>query len=237
VGQADFTLQSQINKREPRTFGEVSLQQQDQQRGFSLDASLHIEKFSQLFSMMWDLHCQYGPEEQEFEYFQNQWEKLKLTREETQGKYRITVRGNDQNTNPQTRLQKAQAIMMGATNPVLLNTGVVGPEQIANAVKLYYETLDVENAEMYYVQKPQPPQPDTMNEIMKIDFDSLADGEKAQVVQKMGMQPDVQGRQLMNQAAMVDKQTEYELERRALDAKEKQAAATRVKAASGAVKR
>jgi hypothetical protein len=223
IGQADFTLQSQINKREPRTFGEVSLQQQDQQKVFSLDASLHIEKFSDLFSMMWDLWCQYGPDEYEFEYFQNQWERLKLTREEIQGKYRITVRGNDQNTNPNVRLQKAQTVMMGATNPVALQTGVVGPQQLANAMKLFYETLDIENAELYYNPQPQPPNPDTMNELLKIDFESLADGEKAQVVQKLGMQPDVRGRMLMNQDKQIEKQMEYDLERRALDAKEKQA--------------
>lgn len=223
IGQADFTLQSQINKREPRTFGEVSLQQQDQQKVFSLDASLHIEKFSDLFSMMWDLHCQYGPDEVEFEYFQNQWEKLKLTREESQGKYKILVRGNDQNTNPQVQLQKAQTVMMGATNPVLLQTGVVGPEQLANSVKLFYETLGIENAELYYNPKPQPPNPDTINELMKIDFESLADGEKAQVIQKLGMQPDVQGRMLMNQQEQLKQMSEYDLERRALDAKEKQA--------------
>lgn len=226
IGQADFTLQSQINKREPRTFGEVSLQQQDQQKVFSLDASLHIEAFSELFSMMWDLWCQYGPDEYEFEYFQNQWEKLKLTREEIQGKYRIMVRGNDQNTNPQTRLQKAQTVLMGATNPVLLQTGVVGPQQLAAAVKLFYETLDIENSELYYIPNPQPPQPDTINELLKIDFESLTDAQKEQMAMKMGLNPDPQGRALKTQDAQIEKQMEYDIERRALDAKEKQAQAS-----------
>lgn len=224
LGRVDYNLQSQINKREPRTFGEVSLQQQSQQETFGLDASLHIEAFSEVFSMMWDLWCQYGPDEYEFEYFQQRWEKLKLTREESQGKYRICVRGNDQNTNPQVKLQKAQTVLLGATNEMAINMGIVTPQHLANAYRLFYETLEIENAEEYYNPTPQPPPPpDRLNEQVKIPFEELADGEKAQVLSQMGIQPDIMGRQLMNRGEQLEKQAEYDLQRREVDAKERQA--------------
>ncbi|MCK7529172.1 MAG: hypothetical protein MZV64_72285 [Ignavibacteriales bacterium] len=87
TGRIDFTLQSMINKRQPRTFGtEVNLQSQNMQNVFSLDANMHIESFTELFNFIWDLWCQYGSDEQEFMYFGKQgWEKIKLSREEIRG--------------------------------------------------------------------------------------------------------------------------------------------------------
>jgi len=223
IGQIDFTLQSQINRREPRTFGEVSLQQQSQQMVFSLDASLHTEAFSELFEMMWSDWCQYGPDEYEFEFFQNQWEKIKMSREEIQGKYRLVVRGNDQNTNPQVKLQKAQTVMMGATNPVAIQMGIVGPQQLANSYRLFYQTLDIENAESYYNPQPQPPSQKTLIESLSTKFEDLAEGEQAQVLTQVGIRPDIQGR-------MIEKQ--QELMEVALNAKAKEKAHTKANSAS-----
>ncbi len=197
IGQVDFTLQSQVNRREPRTFGEVSLQQQSQQMVFSLDASLHTEAFSNLFEMIYSDWCQYGPDEYEFEYFQQQWEKIKLSREELQGRYRIVVRGNDQNTNPQVKLQKAQTIIMGATNPTAIQMGVVTPQHLANSYQLLYQTLGVENAESYYNPKPQPmppPPPPPILDQVSTKFEDLAEGEQAQVLVQSGIKPDIPGR-------------------------------------------
>jgi len=73
--------------------------------------------------------------------------KIKLTREETQGKYVITVRGNDQNTNPQVKMQKAQQIMMGTQNQLAIQMGVISPIHVANAYKRFYQMLDVPNWE------------------------------------------------------------------------------------------
>ena len=66
-------------------------------------------QFTELVNFIWDLWCQYGTDEYEFNYFgENGWEKIKLTKEEIQGRYKISIRGNDKNTNPQERMQKAQ---------------------------------------------------------------------------------------------------------------------------------
>lgn len=213
IGQVDFNLQSQINRREPRTLGEVQFQMQSQQNVFSLDASIHTQQFGEFFEMIWDLWCQYGPDEQEFEYFGEQkWEKLKISREEVQGRYRFLVRGNDQNTNPQVRLQKAQAIITAATNPVLIQSGVVGPQHMAQALRLFYNELDVENAESYYNAQPQPmPQGP---QVSQPQFAEMTDAEQAQILAQMGLQPDVQGRRLNKMREIANEQAENSSKRR-----------------------
>ena len=207
IGQVDFTLQSMINKRQPRTLGEVQMQQQNMQQVFSLDASQHTNAFSELFSWIWDLWCQYGNDEEEFAYFgQNGWEKIRLTREEIQGKYRPVVRGNDQNTNPQVKLQKAQQIIQAAMNPVFLQTGAITPIQIVNSLKRFYQTLDIENyEELINLQPQQPPPPPDPALAIQPKFSDLADGEAAQVLMKHGVKPDIQGRAMKSSAKVQDK--------------------------------
>jgi len=208
IGQQDFTLQSMINKRQPRTLGEVQLQYQNMQMVFSLDSELFRLNFEQLFNWIWELWCQYGDDQYEFAYFgQNGWEKIRLTKEETQGKYKITVRGNDQNTNPQVRVQKAQMIMAGMGNQFALQSGVVTPMNLANAYKRFYQELEIPNWEEL-VTMPQPPP--TPPPPVKIGMQDLEAGEQAQVLQKMGIQPDMQGRALKSQAIIQEKQAERE---------------------------
>lgn len=212
IGQVDFTLQSQINRREPRTLGEVQYQMQSQQNVFSLDASMHTQQFGELFEFIWDLWCQYGPDDYEFEYFGEQkWEKIKLTREEAQGRYKFMVRGNDQNTNPQVRLQKAQAVLQAATNPVLIQMGVVTPAHAAEALRLFYNELDVENAESYYNAQPQP-QPQGP-QLAQPQFAEMTDAEQAQVLKQMGIQADVEGRKLRTMREIADEQADQESKR------------------------
>ena len=212
IGQVDFTLQSMINKRQPRTLGEVQMQQQNMQNVFSLDASMHTEAFAELFNFIWDLWCQYGSDEYEFAYFGKQgWEKIRLNREEVQGDYKITVRGNDQNTNPQIKLQKAQMVMMASTNELALQLGVIKPWHLAEAYDLLYKELDIpesqrlhEDPQQLFQQAQQqmqqpPPLP------VKLQMKELTDAEQAQVVKRAGMQPDVQGRQLVSQAKIQEK--------------------------------
>lgn len=193
VGQVDFTLQSQINKRQPRTLGEVQLQTQNQQMTFSLDAAMFKDQIEELFQWYWELWCQYGDDEYEFAYFGKEgWEKIKLSREEVQGKYKISVRGNDQNTNPEVRLQKAQGILAGMENEILVNMGVVTPQNVANALKLVYQELDIPNwQELVTFPEPkppvQPPPPVNMN------MEDLTPMEQAQVKMKYGIQPDPHG--------------------------------------------
>jgi hypothetical protein len=197
LGQVDFTLQSMINRRQPRTASEVQMQMQSAQQVFSLDAEMIRMSYEDLFRWTWDLWCQYGDDEYEFAYFgENGWEKIKLTKEETQGKYTLTVRGNDQNTNPQVRIQKAQMLLETTTNPMALQAGIVNANNIFNAYKRLYQELDIPNWEEL-ISMPQPQQEQQKQEQASASqfrprFKDLDDGEKAQVLQKLGIQPDMQ---------------------------------------------
>ena len=210
TGTVDFTLQSMINKREPRTASEVNLQQQNANLVFSLDSTLMRTAFEDLFNWCWELWCQYGDDEYEFKYFGRgsggQGEDIKLTKEEAQGKYKITVRGNDQNTNPQLRVQKAQTILQGMNNPVAMQTGIINPINLYNGYKRFYQELDVPNWEelitdpkeaMQQMAQQQKAAADQKNlDNIKTKFSDLAPGEQAQVLIKMGFKPDVVGRLL-----------------------------------------
>lgn len=204
IGQIDYTLQSQINRRQPRTLGEVEMQQQSANTVFALDSGMFRNSFTELFQMVWELWCQYGNDQEEFMYFgENGWEKIRLTKEEVQGNYRFMVRGNDQNTNPNTKIMKAQQIVTAITNPVLLQTGVVTPVQIISGMRRFFQTLDIEGWEQFLNTQIQPPQPPPVATIIKPKFQDLTDVEQAQVLQSVGVMPDAQGR-------MMDKQMELQ---------------------------
>jgi hypothetical protein len=161
------------------------------------------------------LWCQYGSDEYEFAYFGKQgWEKIKLNREEIQGHYKITVRGNDQNTNPQVRLQKAQMVMMASTNQIALQMGVIKPWHLAEAYDLLYKELDISESQrlhedpqqLFQQAQQQMQQPPPLP--IKMQMKELTDAEQAQVVARAGMQPDVQGRALKSQAKIQEKDAE-----------------------------
>ncbi|HNX03515.1 MAG TPA: hypothetical protein PLE33_08695 [Candidatus Cloacimonas sp.] len=220
IGQVDFTLQSMINKRQPRTLGEVQMQQQNMQMVFSLDATMNTEAFSELFTMIWDLWCQYGDDQYEFSYFgKDGWEPIRLTREEVQGKYKVVVRGNDQNTNPQVRLQKAQMVMMAMQNPMAAQMGVIKPWHLAEGYDLLFKELDLpehqrlheDSGELYkqFQQQQQNPPPLPV----KVDMDDLADGEKAQVVQRMGLEPDMTERAIQTKLDIHAKEDDSRVKR------------------------
>jgi hypothetical protein len=168
---------------------------------------MHIQGFTELANWIWDLWCQYGDDKTEFSYFGQQgWEPIRLNREEVQGKYKIIMRGNDQNTNPQVKMQKAQQILMAITNPVLLQTSVITPMQQAEGLAFFYQTLDIPNWQKYVNMQPQPPQPPPPNPAMLIkpDFKSLTDAEQGQVLSSMGVRPDAQGRHLNKMTEIQD---------------------------------
>lgn len=194
IGQMDYSLQSMINKRQPRTLGEVQMQSQGMQSVAGLDADLMREQFNELVNWIWELDCQYGDEEKVFAYFgQNGYEKIKLGREATQGKYTLTIRGNDQNTNPMIKQQKASFVLQDTYQSFKM--GLISPQAVAAARKRAYQTIDVEGYEEF-LQPPQPmPQPDEV----KVGMSDLTDGEQAQVLAKRGIKPDGQGRMLKKQ--------------------------------------
>lgn len=192
IGQVDFSLQSMINKRHPRTLGEVQLQTQNMQQVFSLDATMLRASMEELFNWVWELWCQYGDEEYEFAYFgKDGYEPIKMTKEQLQGHYKIVVRGNDNNTNPQARIQKAQMILQSIQNPVAIQMGIINPMNIANAYKRMFQELEIPNWEEF-ISQPQPPQPPAPE--VRINAKDLTDAEMADVLQKRGIAPDMQGR-------------------------------------------
>lgn len=211
IGQIDFTLQSQINKREPRTLGEVQLQFQGQQQVFSLDAEMFRNSMEELFNWVWDLWCQFGSDYYEFSYFGKEgWEPIRLTREEVQGKWKITVRGNDQNTNPQVRQQKAQTILQMVGNPIALQSGVVTPQNLGEAYKRVLQELDIPNWETLVNPQPQPIQPPPPPPLIVPKFADLEEGEQAQVLSSLGIKPDVQGMMLKRQMEIAELQSEHQ---------------------------
>lgn len=221
IGQIDYTLQSMINKRQPRTLGEVEMQQQAANSVFTLDSDMFRGSFGDLFNFIWDLWCQYGNDQEEFMYFgQNGWEPIRLSKEEIQGKYRFTVRGNDTNTNPGVKLQKAQQIIQAVTNPALLQMGVITPIQAVNGLKRFFQTLDIEGFEQFINMEPQPQQPPPVGAIIKPKFKEMTEGEQAQVLQSLGINPDIEGKILNRQTEMFDRAMEMEAQRGAMNAQQ-----------------
>ena len=217
IGQVDYSLQSMINKRQPRTLGEVELQNQNMQQVFSLDAELFRTSFTELFTWIWELWCQYGSDEYEFAYFgQTGWEPIKLTKEEVQGKYSIKVRGNDQNTNPQNRIAKAQAVFASAQNEAALGSGVIKPYHLAAIYDYMYQALDIPDHQKLHedpqklFQEYQQQQQQTPPPPVKLDLEDMTDMEQAQVLAKYGIKPDAQGRQLKSSAKVAEKQSEQQ---------------------------
>jgi hypothetical protein len=194
-GEINFTLQSQINKRQPRTGVEVEAQVQGQVPQATLEGEIVSAGFSKLFQMIFDLWCQHGEDEYEFQYFgadmNGQFETIKLRKEELQGNL-VVVRGNDSNTNPNIRMQKANQIGQVIADPLALQMGLTTPLNVYNAKKEQLRQLGV-NPDMYVTQ-PQPPRPMPPPPLpVKVGMEDLTPMEKAQVVQRMGVQPDYQG--------------------------------------------
>lgn len=214
IGQIDYAMQSQINRRQPRTAQEVFGQQQQQQMVFSLDANMLTEQVSDLFCWLYDLYCQYGDDEYEFMYFGDKspnGEKIRLNREEIQGKYKIKVRGNEQNTNPQIRLQKAQTILEAQLNQIAISTGVVTPQNIAEGYKRFYQEMQIDNSDSLFTipPPPTPPQPQIPLTIEKI---KLTDDEEAQILIKYGIKPDGYGRSEKEANRRLEFATEKDME-------------------------
>jgi len=218
LGQVDYSLQSMVNKRQPRTLGEVQMQAQGANQVFSLDASMWTMALSEMFTQMLELCQQYMPE-RVFALVtgQDDLEPIHMTRDEIQGKYNIVCRGNDTNTNPYVKAQKSQMRVQLMINPVMLQTGVITPPNIYNIMKRYLQD-DGEIAWKEMITMPQPPQapqPPPAATLIKPDYKDLTDKEQAQVLQSAGVQPDEYGRmmernEMMREDAMDEDMNEHQ---------------------------
>lgn len=205
IGQIDFSLQSMINKRQPRTLGEVEMQVQNAQSVFSLDADMYRLQFAELMNWLFELIVQYGDDQYIFNYVNpmtGQPEMVNLTREDIQNKYKIRVRGNDQNTNPSVRQQKASFVLQDTYSA--LQMGLVSPQAVMNARKRAYQILEVDGADEFLI----PPQPRQPVSNIKLSGDDLTEMEQAQVLAQQGIKADVMGRQEKRLAE--NRQTKFE---------------------------
>jgi hypothetical protein len=206
LGQVDYSLQSMINKRQPRTLGEVQMQAQNANQVFSLDSTMWTTSIAELFTQIMELCQQYMPERVfALVVGQDDLEPIHITRDEIQGKYDIVCRGNDNNTNPYVKAQKSQMrVQLLLGNPIALQAGVITPPNIYNIYKRYLQD-DGEIAWKELIsmpQPPQPPQPPPAATLIKPDYKDLTDAEQAQVLQSAGVQPDMMGRALERREEM-----------------------------------
>jgi hypothetical protein len=202
----DYSVQSMINKRQPRTLGEVQMQSQAANMVFSLDAAMYADSLTEIFTQMLELCQQYMPERVYTLVVGTEGvQPLKISRDEIQGKYSVFCRGNDVNSNPQLRAQKSFARVQVLLNPTVMQMGVVTPMNAFNVLKHYLQS-DGELAwqEMITPPQPQPPAPPDI----KIGMQDLEDGEQAQVLTRIGIKPDMQGRALKSAAMIQEKESE-----------------------------
>lgn len=193
LGEVNFTLQSQINKRQPRTGVEVEAQMNNSAPSSNLEGDMVENGFNDFIQHVFSLWCQHGDDSYEFQYFgpdaQGGFETIKLRKEELQG-HLITLRGNDANTNPQQRVQKAMMIKQLVNDPLSLQMGLSTPINVYNANRKVFQELG-ENPDLY-VSPPQPPGPPPLPKIA-IDMEDMTPMERMQIKQRMGIQPDVLG--------------------------------------------
>jgi hypothetical protein len=211
LGQMDYSVQSMINKRQPRTLGEVQMQSQAANMVFSLDASMYASSLAEIFNQILELCQQYMPDRiYTLVVGQEGVQPLHVSRDEIQGKYHIFCRGNDINSNPQLRAQKALSRVQVLLNPITMQMGVVNPMNAYNILKHYLQS-DGELAWKEMITSPQPPQPPPPP--VKIGMQDLEDGEQAQVLQKVGIQPDIESRRLKSDAIVQEKTNEQEAQK------------------------
>ena len=208
-GQVDYSLQSQINRREPRTASEATQAQQSANLVFSLDSTLFGESMSELFGQIVGLTQQYL---QDSVYFQvvGEGQTVHLTREEIQGEFQVRIRGNDVNTNGARRLEMAQAKIQMLANPYSIQSGMYTPVNHYYALKEYLqETGDVFwDKKISVPQPPPPPSPPPAITNIKTNFAELSPTEKAQVLVSAGIKPDLQAHIMDKQLEVVAEMTE-----------------------------
>lgn len=200
IGQVDYGLQSQINRREPRTAQEVGQQQQNAQTVFGLDVMLFSDSMSEVLDQSVQLLQQYLPDQVYFSVV-GEGQSIHMRRDEIQGGYISRIRGNDQSMNPGQRMQQAQLRNQILINPLAMQLGIITP---ANLYYLYKRTLQ-DMGEYAWSQMitlpppPPPPGPPPAITHIKTSFDELTDAEQAQVLHSAGIEPDLHGRALEKQ--------------------------------------
>lgn len=200
LGQIDYSMQSQINRRQPRTASEVSGQAQAAATVFSLDVLSFAESFSEMLTQAVQLTQQFLPQQVWFS-IAGEGDPIQLSREEIQGGYQVRIRGNDVNTNPAKRLEMCQARFSFLGQPAFMMNGIVTPNNLYMYAKKYLQETGEFNWKAFITppQPPPPPAPPPAIEKVKVNYDDLTDAEQAQVLMSGGIKPDFEGRALERQ--------------------------------------
>lgn len=93
-------------------------------------------------------------------------------------------------------------------SPVALQSGVVQPNNVYNAYKRFYQTLDEQNWQDYITDPSQLPPRQPPPAPVKINPENLTPAELAQVKASQGIQPDVQGMMLAKEQEMEEVENE-----------------------------
>jgi len=198
LGVMDYSLQSMINRREPRTATEAQMQQASMGQVFSLDAAMFTLSLSEIFTQILELCQQYMPERVFTLVTGSEGiEPIHMERDEIQGKYHIVARGNDINSNPRLKLERAIGNVQVLLSPVPLQMGVVTPMNVYNILKRYLQDGG-EIAWKELISQPATQPPSVPPQEMK----DLTDAEKAQVLAAKGIQPDIEGSALQKEAEL-----------------------------------
>ena len=206
IGQIDFSLQSQINKRQPRTAYETGLQQQSASTTFGLDVLLFSDSMAEVLDQTVKLLQQYLPEEVYFTVM-GEGAQVRIGREEIQGGYTVKIRASEFSMTPTQRLQNTMQKIGFLTNPQapFMPLGVVTPANLFYMAKRMLQDQS-EFSWNQWITMPQqvPPGPPPAITSVKPNFDSLTDAEQAQVLASGGIQPDAEGRMHRKQQEMVE---------------------------------
>ena len=203
LGHSDFSTQSLINRREPRTATEVGAAQQAANVVFTMESMLWADNMSELFQMTLALLQQYLPNEVYFSVV-GEGASIRLTRDEIQGEYITRIRGNDLTVNPIQRLNMALQEAQFLMQPILIQSGIVTPQNIFNIAKGYLQKAG-ELSWQAKISSPAPPQgpPPPITQIPP-KWEELTDAEKMQILSSGGVQPDVEGRAIRKQEEFVN---------------------------------
>ena len=177
---------------------------------FSLDASMYASALTEMFTQILELCQQYMPERvYTLVVGQDGVQPLNIARDEIQGKYHIFCRGNDINSNPQLRAQKAFMRVQTLLNPQTMQIGVVTPMNAFEILKNFLQA-DGELAWQAMLTPPQPPPPPPPP--VQIMMDNLTDAEQSQVLQRNGIEPDPLGRSVRRRVEMNEKLNKVNME-------------------------
>jgi len=202
LGTPDYSMQSLINRRQPRTAQEVGAQQQSAQTVFSLYAMMWAYSLSEVFNQSLQLTQQYLPQEVWFTVTGDN-QAIRLSRDEIQGEYLSKVRANDLAVNASQRVQLVEKMTMYLSQPMFTGTGIVGPENIFQIGKRFLQGIG-EFGWQGILTPPQnippkgPPPPITQ---IKVNSADLSPKELSQVLASGGIEPDLE-------AHVMDKQLE-----------------------------